>query len=203
MLRIIFVLKAIFRSFEFFSKKKRLYVTLIAALLIAAALYNTHKQSLQLYINDFETEEDIETLNHTCGKLMFLTDKHVTHGKKALFAYLPVGKYPGVSLPLSISDWSEYDVIKIDVFNPNPPLTLCIRIDDNLSCGDYYSRFNSHLKLSRGMNNISIKLSIVAQSPRKRHMNMSQVKKIHFFLIDTTRRYKLYFDALRLERTQR
>jgi len=203
MLRIIFALKTIFRTLEFFRKKKRLCVTLIAVLLIAAALCRIRKQSPKLYINDFEKEKDLEALNHTCGKLMFLSDKHVTHGQKSLFTYLPAGDYPGVSLAPSISDWSGYDVIKIDVFNPNPPLNLNIRIDDNLSCGDYHSRFNSELKLSRGMNNISIKLSVVTQSTRKRHMNLSKIKRIHFFLISTTRKYKLYFDALRLEKTQR
>jgi len=201
MLRIIFALNSIFLAIKFFSKKKKLCITLIAALLLAGTLCTTRKQSFRLYINDFEHEEDLARLNHTCGKLMILTDKHVTHGKKALFTYLPIGNYPGVSLPLRVSDWSKYDMIKIDVFNPNMPLTLHMRVDDNKSWGNYYSRFNSYVKLSRGMNNISIKLSVIARGPKKRRMNMSKIKEIHFFLMDTTSKYKLYFDALRLEKT--
>jgi len=152
------------------------------------------------FLNDFENEKDIDELYHSCGKLLLLSNKHFTHGKNALLAELPAADYPGISLRPRVKDWSDYDTLKLDIFNPNHPMRFAVRIDDILSGNSYFSRFNTAFILKKGMNNIKIKLSEVSSSTKGRLLNLSKIKRIYFFILYSSRRYTLYFDALRLEK---
>jgi hypothetical protein len=75
--------------------------------------------------------------------------------EKVLRVQLDTTRYSGTSLALLRSDWSAYQQLKFELFNPDrTPLMLTIRIHDNKHYGagnsEYRDRFNRPLALEPG-----------------------------------------------------
>ncbi len=167
--------------------------------------YSPHKNNVTipekvLFLNNFESERDLDGLNFQCGKILILTKAHKTHGKMALLAKLPKTKYPGISFTPKANNWSEYDMFKVDIYSDYTKLIMGIRVDDSRSSGDYHSRFNKEITLNKGLNNVEIKISEIENAPKLRKLNIKQIKRVYIFLGKPSEKRELYFDAIRLVR---
>ncbi len=103
-------------------------------------------------ICDFESPEGMKVIESRGG--VELVAEHATQGKKA-------GKVaPGFSLSCGEwtglpKDWSGFDQLRLDVFNPGETTNLSLWITDGAG-NDYWKRHNNRVPLRAGQNTITI-----------------------------------------------
>src|SRR5207245_10408417 len=103
-------------------------------------------------LSGFEDETAPLTWN-TQGASIERRQQNATQGRWALQLTLALGKYPGLLLepgsPL-LTGWGDYDLLRLDVFNPQPdPVSLTVRIDDMQSV-NFGSRYNEGFVMRPG-----------------------------------------------------
>ncbi|MFB3892570.1 MAG: glycoside hydrolase domain-containing protein [Phycisphaerae bacterium] len=105
----------------------------------------------ELVLCDFEAADGMKVVEGR-AKVELVTD-HATRGKKsgkvAPGFVLVAGTW--TSLP---ADWSGYDELRLDVFNPGKAGSVAVWISDGKS--DYYERHNNSLNLREGANTLTI-----------------------------------------------
>ncbi|MHC4712313.1 MAG: beta-galactosidase trimerization domain-containing protein [Planctomycetota bacterium] len=127
--------------------------------------------------------------------------EYATHGRNAFKVVFPVGvEYPGISASRIDLDWSGFDVLKIDVFNPQgAPVDLTIRIDDPRSTG-YSSRYNGEFLITNGQTFLEIPLNWLRAGDRP--LDTSAISAFVIFMSSPDRDTVLYFDNIRLVKGQ-
>jgi hypothetical protein len=154
----------------------------------------------ELVLNDFESDADLDRIHWGCHTLFSLSDKHVSHGARTLEMKLFPAVYPGLSLKLNENNWSRYDSIALDIYNPQDEmLEITFRIDDKQDYPEYEDRYNGCYQLSPGINHLRIPLDSLKTSGSGRLLNLKTIKRFLFFLVDTQEIYILYVDNIRLE----
>ena len=149
---------------------------------------------------DFEDESDLERLNWECHKWFELSDDYVTSGKHSLKISLPPGRYRGINFKKIPEDWTGFNFLKMDTFNPSgEDLRFHIRIDDNQSGWEYANRFDMDLHLKRGMNHISIPAVSIITNLSHRALNLKSIRKMMVFIPHNTKQREIYIDHIRLE----
>ncbi len=132
-----------------------------------------------------------------------LADEPVSQGDLSLKVGLTTTQYSGISLDYFPRDWSNYALLKMDIFNPSKDIVpSIIRIHDLLHekrNNDYQDRFNKSFALKKGWNRITIHLREVMLSPKKRSMDMAKIKKLRLFVIKLDKPANIYLDNVRLE----
>ena len=162
-------------------------------------------KSLPDFHYSFENEKDLDSLEWKCGTVFSLSGEHATSGEQSLKAeFYPTPKgsrdiYPGLTLKNFNPDWSDYDVLCFDVYNPEETtVPLAIRIDDRDN-PTYADRFNRKIALDPGEKSIKIPLANLITSGAKQQLRLSQIDGISLFLVDPWKKNTLYFDSFRLE----
>jgi VanZ family protein len=121
------------------------------------------------------------------------------HGGRVLSVNYHAVEYPAVTLVEPVSDWSGYDRLDFDVFNPQSrDVELMLRIDDNGERHRYGDRYDGRRPLQPGPNHISIPLSEIREAPRSRTMNLHAIQHLTFFLGVVDQPTRLYFDDVQL-----
>jgi hypothetical protein len=77
----------------------------------------------------FETPADLGMWAVTEGSCE-LSDQHATEGRMALHITWPSGRGMIVNRGALPSDWSKYEFLKVDVYNPGAPVHVTLRTDD-------------------------------------------------------------------------
>lgn len=137
------------------------------------------------------------------GKSRRQTTSDVAYtGSKALRVELMTGRYPGVFLQHFPSDWHQYQMLSMQVYNPNSaPLELHFRIHDQLHRtfdNLHRDRYNSRVELQPGWNEIIAPLSDVAGAPRDRILDLKRVAGIGLFAVSLEQPQIIYVDDVRL-----
>ncbi len=172
----------------------RLFIVLILILLLL-----TGCRTRSPFFYDFENEAILDTLYWRCKTIYTLSDENVTSGQKCLKMELYPSPYPGIVLNNFDPDWSEYDVLRFDVYNQeNIPLRLTIRIDDTMD-PSYSNRYNNTITLNPGANHISIPLNSLVTSGTNRKLNLLSIERVSLFLVQPKEKRTLYLDNLHLE----
>lgn len=154
-----------------------------------------------LVINDFESDGDLDRIYWACRRLFFLSDEHATHGNRSLLMELHPAMYPGLTLKLQHTDWSSYDCVCLDFFNPETEdLDIVFRIDDRKDTSTFEDRYNRAFILSPGPNHLCISIQDLLASGSERMLNVEAISRFMFFLVDTRKVYRLYVDYIRLEK---
>ncbi len=110
-------------------------------------------------------------------------------------------EYPAVILQEPVSDWSAYDFLEFDVYNPDSTaVDLIVRIDDNSHNGYYSDRYHGTFSIGPGVEHLVIPLEEVKQAPRSRAMNLRAMHSLTLFLGEMDRPWTLYFDHIELTR---
>lgn len=100
-------------------------------------------------------------------------------------------------------DWSGYQALQFDVFNPEPtPVELIVKIEDHQHAESDFEptdRYQELLTLDPGSTRrLTISVQELRQAPRTREMDLTQMKQIEFFTFELTTPRTIYVDQLRL-----
>lgn len=107
----------------------------------------------ELMLSDFESAQNMKVIEGR-SKIELVPD-HATQGKLS-------GKAPGgfvlvagewTNLP---ADWSAFDELCLDVFNPGPAVKVSLWVGDGTENNDYYGRHNNSLNLPEGATTLTI-----------------------------------------------
>jgi hypothetical protein len=124
---------------------RRLLVLAVLASVAASA-------SDELMLCDFENPDSLKLIEAR-GQVQLVTD-HATQGAKS-------GKVPaGFKIYCSAgggfpSDWSAYDQLHLDIYNPGEPCALSLWIADKAG-NEYKERHNNMMMLKKGPNTLAI-----------------------------------------------
>lgn len=125
-------------------------------------------------------------------------------GNKLLkLVFLP-GRYSSAKLAAGVQDWSGYNNLIFNVYNPYTKATgMNIRIHDNAHQDSGYiflDRFNMVLKVNQGWNRFRISLKKVKNALRGRQMNMQKIDEIIFYKSNLKSPETLYLGQMSLTR---
>jgi len=149
---------------------------------------------------DFESESDLNSLNWECGKWFERAKENVTSGKHSLRAVLPPGQYPGIAFQEVRENWSGYDHLGMDVYNPSVESVIFhIRIDDHKSGWEYADRFDTNFRLEPGMNKLMIPTGSIRTNVHQNPLNLKKIKRFMLFVPNSNKKRELYLDNIRLE----
>ena len=149
---------------------------------------------------DFESEEDLNQLDWTCHKWFELSAEHATSGRYSLKMSLPPGQYPGVHFKRIYSDWSNYRLLKMDLYNPaEDTFSLHVRIGDEKSVCEYADRFDMNFEIKQGKNAISIPTDAIKTNLNPRSLDLKNIKRFMVFVPDNRVKRELFLDNVRLE----
>jgi len=148
---------------------------------------------------DFESDSDLDQLHRKCHTLFHLSDKHVTHGAKSLFLELYPSDYPGFTPILKKKNWTGYDTLCFDVYNPGEKeVRLTVRIDDRRDASDYADRYNHSFIIKPMINQVRIPLDSLFTSGTHRRLYLRSIRRLIIFVVKPSQKVELYFDYGRL-----
>ncbi len=124
--------------------------------------------------------------------------ENATHGDNAFKVVFPAGReYPGITASRLDLDWSGFDTLRMDVYNPQPqPVNLIIKIADPESGGTYSGRYNGELLIVNGQTHLAIPFSKITASGRP--LDFAHIQDFTIFMASPPRDTTLYFDNIRL-----
>ncbi|MFZ5568878.1 MAG: hypothetical protein ACOZF0_00630 [Thermodesulfobacteriota bacterium] len=150
-------------------------------------------------LNDFESDADLDAVRWTCGRLYALSENHATSGQKSLVMTLYPAAYPGLALRLRQTDWRGFTHLCMDIFNPQPEtLSITIRVDDREEYPPYADRFNQSFSMAPGNNHLEIPLNSLITSGSRRPLDLENIRRFLFFMVDTKQIYHFHVDNIRL-----
>ena len=108
--------------------------------------------------------------------------------------------YGGVSYYVGKQDWSGYETLAWEIWNPGKAFTLGIRIDDDGDVSTARSRYASSVEVKRGENAYAIPLEKVRTGAETRLVNLEAIRRILFYTDDNSPPQVFFVDGLRLEK---
>lgn len=109
------------------------------------------------------------------------------------------GTYPGLSFHELHHDWRGYNALALRIFSSQAEtLSLAIRIHDSKHNNVYNDRFNQRFSIRPGINDLIINLHDVAQAPKNRRMDLTQIQSLSLFGLSPQQPITIYIDDVRL-----
>lgn len=108
-------------------------------------------------------------------------------------------EFPGASFEEIYPDWSGYDQIVVDVFNPGVPVSLSLRVHDVSHDEAFSDRFNLTWDVPYGGSELRIELEDIRTAPDGREMDLTRIEGLVLFAHELPAPVALYFANLRLE----
>jgi len=175
-----------------FAKSAVVVVSLAAVALWAA---ETQPRPAVSMLDDFESGR----INWTGDYRGSIVAEYPSHGEKSFRVVFQAGAaYPGISAGKIDRDWSGYDTLRMDIYNPQgEPANLTIRIDDDKSTG-YSSRYNGEFLLVNGQTFLEIPFAKITAGDRP--IDVSQIAVLTIFMSSPEKDTILYFDNIRVTR---
>jgi len=127
-----------------------------------------------------------------------IVSEYAMHGSKAFKVTFEKGvEYPGITASKIDLDWTGYDTLKLDVYNPQTkPVGMEIRIDDDKSGDAYSSRYNGEYLLVNGQTSLEIPFEKIKASDR--FIDPGKITHFEIFMSLPGEDTVLYFDNIRL-----
>ena len=156
---------------------------------------------------DFESDDEMRLW--VCAGLddrtlmesaMVVSPLHASHSGHSLLVRTAPAAWPGVRLLCADQDWRGYAALAFDIFTPDDPFDLALRIDDAAARGGHDTRFNRTLPVQRGWNHFRIPLAEIEHGPRARALRISAIRRVVFFRDHPSDGRAFFLDYLRLER---
>lgn len=167
-----------------------------------ATIYNTElkrQQRLPVLLN-FEKRDDREQVS--AGDKTIISSDIFSEGQKSLKVHLNTGRYSGISIRNTPSDWSHYEQLALSLYNPlESSVSLTLRIDDIIHSRNpkgYSDRFNRRIALPTGWTHWQIPLAEIASAPRKRSLDLTAISNIGLFSSRLAEPRFIYLDNVRL-----
>lgn len=164
-------------------------LTMLLALgLLAAALAPAVAETALLA--SFET--DAELANWEIAGDAELSAEHATEGRRSLLIHWPQGR--GLITKGFPADWSAWELLKVDCFNPGPPFSLTLRTDDE--GGATISSWYHYVRTGAST------LEFVVKGLAER-INVAKIRMAHIRVDPVRGRpLRLYFDKFRFTRDE-
>lgn len=136
------------------------------------------------------------------------SQKYVSHGDYSLKLTLAPSGYSGASLTTLQNNWTGYDTLIFDVYNPQlTPIKLTLRISDRqheIRTGAFSDRFHQPFVAEHGWNQVEVQLNRVKQGPAEREMDMSELAQLEIFSTGGLKNERVvYLDNFRLRTNKR
>ena len=148
-------------------------------------------------IADFESP--FEHLRWTGSAVHKVVQDHARSGDSALRVMFSTQRYSGVSLRSVHHDWHSYDLLRLQVFNPDvDEFVMYMRIEDKLHNNDYSDRYNSSFMVVSGWNVLEVPLVNVERAPKQRLLDLRQVANVGLFVGKLTKARVIYIDDVAL-----
>lgn len=153
----------------------------------------------ELILLDFESVSDLDLLYWSCHVLYSLSDEHATHGSTSLKLELYPSDYPGFVPELTKKDWSGYQELSFDIYNPQEiPIRIGVRVDDQKKYPGFKDRYNKGFVLNPGINQIHIPFDTLVTSGDGRYLDLKKIYRFFIFMARPDKRTVLYLDYIRL-----
>ena len=146
---------------------------------------------------DFESQGDLDVFVPVDDLQASLTSDHATHGSRAvLLVYPKRAQYPGLKWENpradGMQDWSAYDRLKADFFNPGPAQAqLILKVKDGNG-----GQYNDRISFSPGeARTVEVPLGQL----RAQGLDLSRISYVNFFVYQPGEEIRLILDYVRLE----
>lgn len=143
------------------------------------------------------------------GEVMFwsegelMTNESENHRQSLKLTLATGEKYSGFTFNEVYQDWRNYRFIEFYLRSESQKAEkLCIKITDlshDEGSHEYSDRFNYCPTLAYGKNVIEIPLDKIRNAPKTRTLNLAEISRIGFFMIDLTEEKTLYIDKITLK----
>lgn len=132
-------------------------------------------------------------------KLVSRSDAHAKTGTHSLHVRCIRGKWPGVFMTIGGQDWSGYEALSLDLYNPGNQFELGIRVDDDHPDSEFWGfRYDGLFHPTNGWNHIEIPIQTIAQGGRRRGMNITDLRRMILFVDWKQKPCEWYLDNVRL-----
>ncbi|MCJ7673327.1 MAG: hypothetical protein MUP67_14965, partial [Acidimicrobiia bacterium] len=183
---------------------------LLAVLLPVAAAADVY------VISDFETAGDLAQWEPT-GSTVYCPEgwcepnpatlsrvaDHATSGSYSCLLEMPPPptSYPGMNLiSFPITDWSPYDVLRMDFDNPNLfALVLHVELSDSVEGSAWAKRYYTEMPLIPGVNHVEIDLHNLPRNDGSGDVDTAHVGRFLFYVTGFSTDTDVYCDYVRLE----
>lgn len=152
-------------------------------------------------LSDFENQLEMSRWENN-RTVLKRTQEFVKTGSYSLkVSFLP-GRYPNISLEHFINNWSDYKAIRYSIYNPSDKNhTFVMKVYDkrHIQQGrSYNDRFNHKISVKPGWNTFNIPLNDIINAPKKRSMNIQQIKGFSLFTDRLEQPLTIYIDDIHL-----
>jgi hypothetical protein len=127
---------------------------------------------------------------------------YVSQGEFAIVVDAKTGGWPGVDYDAGEQDWSGFQTLAFELYNPADSFVLLMRIEDDGDCSAYGKRFDLELDMNTGWNEISISTAEIAAGPRERELNLKAIRRIVIFISGDDAPRRFHLDNIRLKKTE-
>ena len=169
--------------------------------LVQAVQVHLQAQSNFPVLADFENNNELTQWE---GNNLSLSNKYVLTGLFSMKANLSAQtKYSGLTFKDMPNNWSGFDYLLINIYNPNKDdLEMCTKITDlehDLNNQSYNNRFNQCFTLLGSQwNNIKISLIEIEASPTERKLDLSNISQLGIFTSGLKNDKIIYLDGMTL-----
>ena len=194
--------------------KKQLYY-LYGIAVAAAAVYvlipaiqsysaQKHQREIFPILATFDSTQELDnwrfySLGSKTPSKAQLRSKTPFSSNNGLYLEANEANYVGFEFYPVVHDFSKYDRLKFEIFNPGPEFLLRLRIDDK-KYSAYDDRTNLSLPIKPGLNPIVISLNDIKSGPKTRPLNLATIHTIFFFVAKESTPSRFYLDNLMLEK---
>ncbi len=180
------------------AKKKPSFIIFLGIILIAFFFLRIgiHPKSKTVSMDknilcDFE-DKRVWGISPERGFSLKLSRQHVSEGQHSLEVVYPKWNQPSINTKKLAQSWDNYDYFSFDVFNPQKTkIDFHIRLDDTTG-----KRTDMPYTLEPGLNKVKIAKDQIAATIDPEHIHF-----VVLYINEPTKRYRLYFDNMRLERS--
>jgi hypothetical protein len=142
--------------------------TPLAALLL---LYQCASHAAITLVSSFETPADLARWSVSDGTAE-LADQHASAGRMSLHVRLPQGRGILLNQGALPEDWSRYEFLKLDAYNPGAPFHMTLRTDD--ADGATISSWYHYLRTGR--TTLEFPLAALAEKVDLKRIKMAHVR---------------------------
>jgi len=157
-------------------------------------------------LGDFEREEELSYwipagFLEPMPELVSRSTDHAKTGQHSLKVRCVRGKWPGVFMTVGGQDWSGYDALALDLFNPGRQFELGLRLDDDHPDSEFWGyRYDGLFYPTNGWNHIEIPMATIEKGGWRRGMNTRDIRRMIIFVDWKQKPCEWYLDNVRLIR---
>lgn len=108
--------------------------------------------------------------------------------------------WPGFTVREPYPDWSSYEALRFQVWSElEAPVEVVLRVDDTHRDRPHRDRFNGSFIVTPGLNDFTVPLSTIAQGPRDRQLDVSDISQFVLLSRRPDEPFELYFSQFWLE----